>query len=546
MGPYELLLELASGGMATVFLARATDGRVGSPLVALKRPHRHLASDKNFLAMLLDEARLASAIAHENVVKVREMSFHEGEPFIVMDYVEGASLSEMRKELASAERAFDLKIALRIVLDALAGLHAAHELCDAGGKPLDIVHRDISPHNILVGSDGRARLTDFGIAHASDRLQSTRTHEIKGKLAYLSPERVDRRRICTRQSDVFSMAVVLWECLAGRRLFRGEEAVDTLQEVMHAPIPRLRQIGREISPALDDVIARALSRDLAIRFATALEFASALVDASGPGSIGEADQVARLIEALYGARIAECHQRVRAVLKDDHATELLFETSGFSRSPSTPPALGNRADALRDFAPPAPSERYAFGEGLSDARYSEGRRMKWMLALGVLAGIAVGGAATFMLARRGSAPAVALTMAALPPVAASASGWTSASTAPSNDEAASLSAARRVTIPLPYLAAEVTVDGVVHDLSPAADVLAVDFPLSADSRHHVVVTALDGSRSQSDVREQAGVAQAVSPGFVPARAGVPSGSAPPSVPASRGVGVVRNGFTKLK
>src|SRR4029077_11905328 len=266
LGPYELLLELASGGMATVYLARATDKRQRPPLGAIKRPHRHLSGDKTFLTMLVDEARLASAIDHPNVVKVRELGFDGGIPFIIMDYVEGASLAELRRELSSIGRALDVRVAVRIVLDALAGLYAAHELKDDTGRALHIIHRDVSPHNVLIGCDGRAHLTDFGIAKAEDRLQTTRTHEVKGKLAYLAPERVDRRRLCTVQSDVFSMAVVLWECFAGRRLFRGEDAVETLQEVMSAPIPLLRQIGAQIPQALDDVIARALSRDLETRY----------------------------------------------------------------------------------------------------------------------------------------------------------------------------------------------------------------------------------------------------------------------------------------
>jgi serine/threonine-protein kinase len=182
-GGFELLLEIASGGMATVFLGRATDGRIGAPLVAIKRPHKHLATDKIYLSMLLDEARLASAIQHENVVRVRELGFDRGEPFIVMDYVEGASLSELRKELAAAGRAVDCRVAVRIVLDALLGLYAAHELRDESGRHLGIIHRDISPHNVLVGCDGRGRITDFGIAKAEDRVQETRTHEVKGKLA---------------------------------------------------------------------------------------------------------------------------------------------------------------------------------------------------------------------------------------------------------------------------------------------------------------------------------------------------------------------------
>jgi tRNA A-37 threonylcarbamoyl transferase component Bud32 len=540
VGHYELLLELASGGMAMVYLGRAKDGRASAPLVAIKRPHRHLATDKNFLAMLLDEARLASAIAHENVVKVRELHFHEGEPFIVMDYVEGASLSEIRKELASSERAFDLKVALRIVLDALAGLHAAHELTDASGKPLGIVHRDISPHNILVGTDGRARLTDFGIAQATDRLQETRTQEVKGKLAYLAPERIDKRRMCTRQSDVFSMAIVLWECLAGRRLFRGEQALDTLQEVMHAPIPRLRQIGLGITPALDDVIAKALSRDLGVRFATALEFADALERAAGAGSLGHADQVAQLVEALYGPRIADRHAAVRAVLEDDATAERLFEDSGLpprAASAATEPKAA--IDVLRAIAPPAPSERYVFDAAPRDFLQVEGRRTRWAAVLGIAAGLIFGAGGALALAARSRTASPAVVTRASPPPRppASARPWTA-------EDATPRAPTRHVIISLPFLASYVTVDGEGRDVSPASDVLTLDLPVDAPTTHRVVATALDGSLARADIREVDGVGRATGNGFVllPRRA-----SATTEAPsATRSVGAVSNGFTKLR
>jgi serine/threonine-protein kinase len=301
--------------------------------VALKRPHRHLSTDKIFLTMIVDEARLASAIQHPNVVKVRELGFEGGMPFIVMDYVEGASLAELRRELGILGRAIDVRVAVRIALDALAGLHAAHELRDDAGKSLNIVHRDVSPHNILIGCDGRSRLTDFGIAKAEDRIQTTRTHEVKGKLAYLAPERVDKRRLCTLQSDVFSMAVVLWECFAGRRLFRGDEAVDVLQEVIGGHIPTLTQIGAQIPPALDDVIARALSRDLDTRYATALEFARAIERAAGPSDTGTSSDVARLMEAVFATRMALRQEQVRAAVGSADLEALLRESGLPSRDP---------------------------------------------------------------------------------------------------------------------------------------------------------------------------------------------------------------------
>jgi serine/threonine-protein kinase len=396
-GAYELLIDLASGGMATVYLARATDRDL---LVAIKRPHKHLAQDKMFLTMLLDEARLASAIDHPNVVRVRELAFESGEPFIVLDYIEGCALSDLRKELAAADRALATKVAVRIVLDALAGLHAAHELKDKEtGKPLGIIHRDISPHNVLVGVDGMARLTDFGIAKAEDRLQVTRTHEVKGKLAYLAPERVDKRRTCTRQSDLFSIGIVLWECLAGRRLFRGEEAVDTLEEVMHAPIPRLRQLGAHVPPTLDDVIARVLSRDLNVRFKTAAEFAMAIERASGRANIGTPRDVAEVVDVVFGGRLRLRHQQLRGVLGHDVTARVLRGTGVRERHANVADPLVPSPHLLASIAPAAPTQRYAFG-GLKDVPLRRERRWLVPLFAGTAAGVVIGSVGIGVLASR--------------------------------------------------------------------------------------------------------------------------------------------------
>ncbi len=411
--------------MATVYLARDVDRDL---LVALKRPHKHLASDKMFLTMLLDEARLASAIDHPGVVRVRELGFEAGEPFIVLDYIEGCALSDLRKELAAADRAMATKVAVRVVLDALAGLNAAHELRDESGKALGIIHRDISPHNVLVGSDGVARLTDFGIAKAEDRLQVTRTHEVKGKLAYLAPERVDKRRTCTQQSDLFSMGVVLWECLAGRRLFRGEEAVDTLEEVMHAPIPRLRQLGANVPPGLDDALARALSRDLNVRYKTAAEFAMAIERGAGRGSVGTPRDVAEVVEIVFGGRLRLRHQQLRGVMGADVTSRVLEGSHLRERPANVTEPLVPSPHLLASIAPAAPTQRYAFG-GLKDVPLRRERRWLVPLLAGAGAGVVIGSVGIGMLASRRdpqpaghSAPlpiatsAPAPTLASFPPV----------------------------------------------------------------------------------------------------------------------------------
>jgi serine/threonine-protein kinase len=533
LGAYELLIELASGGMATVHLARATDRRQGPPLVALKRPHRHLQGDKSFLTMLVDEARLASAINHPNVVKVRELGFDGGMPFIVMDYVEGTSLAELRRELSAIGRAIDVRVAVRLVLDALAGLHAAHELRDDNDKPMHIIHRDVSPHNVLIGCDGRSYVTDFGIAKAEDRVQTTRTHEVKGKLAYLAPERIDKRRVCTVQSDIFSMAVVLWECFAGRRLFRGDDPASVMQEVMLAPIPLLKQIGAQIPPALDDVIARALSRDLETRYKTALDFAQAIERAAGPEQIGTYADVARLMEAMFGARMTLRQEQVRAAIGPSELTQLLRESGLPSRDRDSIVDIP-AGQLIADLAPPAPTARYALGTELRmEVARLRSRSIPWWGVGAVAGGIAIGALVTLALVPRRPKPGPIVVRG----TAAAAS--TAVVVAPP--------AARKVVLPLPFLSTRVELDDAARDLDPATDVAAFDLPTESGSRHRVAVVAIDGTRAEAFVREEDGIARPEGDGYtfiLPEPASATHSSTPPR--STRPIGTVRNGFTKLR
>jgi eukaryotic-like serine/threonine-protein kinase len=533
LGAYELLLELASGGMATVHLARATDRRQGPPLVAVKRPHRHLQGDRTFLTMLVDEARLASAIDHPCVVKVRELGFDGGMPFIVMDYVEGTSLAELRRELSAIGRAIDVRVAVRIILDALGGLHAAHELKDDNGRPLHIIHRDVSPHNVLIGCDGRAYVTDFGIAKAEDRIQTTRTHEVKGKLAYLAPERIDKRRMCTVQSDVFSMAVVLWECFAGRRLFRGDEPVDVLQDVMTAPIPTLTQIGAQLPPALDDVIARALSRDLDTRYATAHDFAEAVDRAAGPDHTGTHADVARLMEAMFGARMALRQEHVRSAIGPAELTDLLRE-SGLPARDRVSIADVPTGQLLAELAPPAPTGRYALGTELrAEVAKLRPKRVPWLGIAAVSAGIALGVAVTLAVVANRPKPGP-IVIRGTPP-------------SPPPAEIVIAPTARKVVVPLPFLATHVELDDVARDLDPPGDVAAFDVPAEAGMRHKVSVLAIDGTRADGYVREQDGIARPEADGyaFVPPEPST-TDTRPPPVRSPRPLGTVHNGFTKLR
>ena len=533
LGSYELLLELASGGMATVHLGRATDKRQGPPLVAIKRPHRHLSSDKIFVTMLVDEARLASAINDPHVVKVRELGFEGGMPFIVMDYIEGASLAELRRELTAHGRAIDARVAVRIALDALSGLQAAHELRDDNDRPLHIIHRDVSPHNVLIGCDGRSYITDFGIAKAEDRIQTTRTHEVKGKLAYLAPERVDKRRMCTVQSDVFSMAVVLWECLAGRRLFRGDEAVDILQQVMSSPIATLEEIGAKVPRALDDVIARALSRDLDTRYGTALAFAQAIARAAAPENVGTEADVARLMEAVFGARMAQRQGQVRETIGGNKLADLLRESGLPARDPAAASDLP-AGQLVANLAPLVPTARYAHGAEFR-ARLRL-RRVPWRRVVAIatpLGAAAIGAIVTLVVLTHRARPA---------PIVIRGTPATPAEIAPPT----SVPATRRVLLPLPFLASRITFDNESRDLDPPTDVAALDVRADGGARHHVTVLAPDGTRAEGDAVEEDGIARPEGDGYT--FAAPPQSEDTPRAMRRRAthpLGTVHDGFTKL-
>jgi len=253
LGRYEILCQLATGGMAAVFIARAQGVAGFERLVAVKVLHPHLAHEEEFISMFLDEARLAARIRHPNVVATQDISDTEGDGFfLVMDYIEGDHLGSLLGKSARQGKRIPQNITARLLIDALTGLSAAHSLLDENGQPLNIVHRDISPHNILVGTDGIGRLTDFGVAKAEVRMSSTRAGQFKGKLSYMAPEQASTGN-CDQRSDLFAMGIILWESLTARRLFRGESNAATLSKILVDPIPMPSEVAPEL--ALWDPIA---------------------------------------------------------------------------------------------------------------------------------------------------------------------------------------------------------------------------------------------------------------------------------------------------
>lgn len=309
IGRYALYGEIAAGGMATVHFGRLV-GPVGfSRTVAIKRLHPQFAKDPEFVSMFLDEARLAARIQHPNVVSTLDVVALEGEVFLVMEYVQGESLSKLVRACRRKGELVPARIASSIVAAALHGLHAAHEAKSERGEPLDLVHRDISPQNVLVGVDGVARVLDFGVAKAAMRAQTTRDGQMKGKLSYMAPEQL-RAKAVDRRTDVFAAGVVLWEALTGRRLFDGADAGEILTKVLEAEVPQPGQLVPSVPPALDSIVLRALERDPARRFATAREFAIALEHA---GAVALNREVGEWVEDIGGEVLARRAERVAEI-----------------------------------------------------------------------------------------------------------------------------------------------------------------------------------------------------------------------------------------
>jgi serine/threonine-protein kinase len=266
--------------MATVHLGCLTGAAGFTRIVAIKALRPQYAEDADFVSMFIDEARVASRIHHPNVVPTLDVITKAGELFTVMEYVHGEALSR----LIRAGGAIAPPIASAIVRDVLLGLHAAHEATDERGESLNVVHRDVSPQNVIVGVDGVARVLDFGVAKAAGRVQTTREGQVKGKLAYMAPEQLQGS--VTPRADIFAAGVLLWESLVGERMFKGTET-EIVFKVLQAPTDPPSRVKEGVPEAIDAVTLRALEKKPEGRFTTAREMADALVAACPPASTTE-------------------------------------------------------------------------------------------------------------------------------------------------------------------------------------------------------------------------------------------------------------------
>jgi serine/threonine-protein kinase len=274
---YRVIDRLEAGGMAEVFRGEAVSVQGFKKQVAIKRVLPHLAQNKSFIRMFIDEARLGARLNHANIVTVFDIGAADNTYFIVMEFVDGANLKTILETLKKLGRRPGVKEMLQIAMDVCKGLSYAHELRDDDGKPFNIVHRDISPPNILITKGGEVKVTDFGLAKATTQLEKTDPGVVKGKFSYLSPEAAMGQSVDAR-ADLFAVGIVIWEALAGRRLFLGESDYETVKRVQQAQVPSLTQFNSDVDAELDRLVMKAMARDRDQRFLTARDMNDAIAE----------------------------------------------------------------------------------------------------------------------------------------------------------------------------------------------------------------------------------------------------------------------------
>jgi len=394
-GRYILLERIAEGGMAEVFRAAVVGSAGFNKIVAIKRILPHLAKDESFVAMLVDEAKIAATLVHPNILQVMDLGDHKGVYFIAMEFVVGRSLDAVIHRAQQKGLSLPPEFCASVIRDALQGLNYAHKKTDSFGSPAGIIHRDISPQNIMVGYDGSVRLADFGIARAAERTTHTVTGSIKGKPGYMSPEQVMGRAIDHRL-DIYAMGVVLHEMLCMQRMRKGGTDAQVLVVVASGAFPTFEQQGVTVDPALAQVVYKALALDPANRWADAHTFSSALDEVSrAQGWHCGPTQIAQLMQHLFAPEIERERQaqlHFAQLLKDPilDGDSLAVELDG----PGGTVTRTVRHTGVSQIPPGEPLGRNAVtpmnltsvGGG---ARQPAGNRMAWLLgslmALGLTA-----------------------------------------------------------------------------------------------------------------------------------------------------------------
>jgi phosphate/phosphite/phosphonate ABC transporter binding protein len=356
VGRYRLISRIARGGMAEIYLASERGLAGFERLVVIKRILSHLSDDPSFIEMFLREARIIARLNHPNIVHIHELAEENGDYFIAMEYIRGCSVKELQAFCASHLVKMPLAIAVSVTMEACRGAHAAHELRDEEGRLLGLVHRDISPHNLMINDAGVVKLLDFGVAKTTSAGEATFSGSLKGKFAYMSPEQV-RGDVLDRRSDVFALGIMLWELCTDRSLFGRPSEMETMRIVSQAAIPKPSEIDDTIPPVLEAVILKALARDLPERYPSAEALRAALTDAARVcGFDTGTDMLAGFVQQMAGEEITSRHQRLlegqgemalsvvsrrRAAMQrmSGGAFEPAFEPATVSARPGTSPGL---------------------------------------------------------------------------------------------------------------------------------------------------------------------------------------------------------------
>jgi len=334
---YQLVARLGRGGMAEIMLA-SRPGAHGPELVVVKRLHDEDAEDPAILGMFLDESRLSLRLRHPNIVRADALGIVEGRHALVMEFLEGQPLQQVMKRLAALGRLLPLELVVPAFADVLDGLHYAHELCGTDGRPLNVIHRDVSPHNLFVTTFGNLKLLDFGIAKTRIQENRTRTGLLKGKVAYMAPEQAQGARL-DRRADVWSAGVTLWEAISGARLFKADNEAASLRLTLGGPITSLTQVRKDVPPELDAIVMRALQRDPALRFPTALSMAQALRSFGDKRGMPLTTPLKDLMGDLFGREVAEQRVRIHALVT---ASEGVPSSSSMPALSTSIPASGRR------------------------------------------------------------------------------------------------------------------------------------------------------------------------------------------------------------
>jgi len=342
---YRVVEKLESGGMAEVFRAESEGLQGFKKQVAIKRVLPHLSEKKKFISMFLDEARLSAHLSHSNCVQVFDIGVGDNAYFIVMEFVDGANLKTVAESLKKQGRDFPVQAAVFIAQEICKGLSYAHELADPSGSQLHIVHRDMSPPNVLITKYGEVKIVDFGLAKANSQLEKSEPGIIKGKFSYLSPEAALGQDVDAR-TDIFAVGIILWELLTGQRLFLGETDFQTVKKVQQAVIPPPSQHNKRVPPELERIVSRALARDPKARYTTARELGKDLVHCM----FGLGQPVSNFdIESLVQTAMKE-RQRARPQqhsIIDKLIEEALLEFTSLKEDEQPGPPGTKKAEPLR-------------------------------------------------------------------------------------------------------------------------------------------------------------------------------------------------------